>query len=224
MQPDNRDIHHASTLRGLSRPAAVSAFLFMLVTGIGYPMLTTGTARLLFPDQSQGSLIRRGGAVVGSTLIGQDFTQPWYFHPRPSATLGTDPSDPRKTVDQPYNAAASGASNLGPTSGKLTDQVKSRIDAYRLENGLTANALVPVDAVTASASGLDPDISIANARLQAKRIAGARGVPTQKIMALIAQTTTPRQWAVLGEPRINVLRINLALDASFPRAAPGQTR
>lgn len=224
MQPNNHDTHHVSTLRGLSRPAAVSAVLFMLVAGIGYPTLTTGIARLLFPDQAQGSLIHQGGVVVGSALIGQNFAQPWYFHSRPSATVGTDPTDPGKTIDQPYNAAASGASNLGPTSKKLVDQVESRIKAYRNENGLAANVLVPVDAVTASASGLDPDISISNARLQAKRVAGARGVPPQKVMTLITQHITPRQLAVLGEPRVNVLRLNLALDASFPRAASGQTR
>jgi len=218
-----QEVNHAtrdvSASRGLGRPVVVSTILFMLLTGLAYPMLTTGVARVLFPSQSQGSLIQRGDTVIGSAMIGQNFVRPEYFHPRPSATVGTDPADPSKTVDQPYNAASSGASNQGATSKKLIDQVEARVQAYRHENGLAADAPVPVDAVTASGSGLDPHISIANARLQVARIANARGIDAQKIMALIDQQLTPRQFGVLGEPRLNVLQLNLALDASSSQAS-----
>ncbi|MBO9355460.1 potassium-transporting ATPase subunit KdpC [Bordetella petrii] len=210
---------HVSAARGLGRPVVVSAVLFMLVTGIAYPMLTTGVARVLFPSQSQGSLVQRGDTVIGSAVIGQNFVRREYFHPRPSATVGTDPADSSQTIDQPYNAASSGASNQGATSKKLIGQVQARVQAYRQENGLAADAPVPVDAVTASGSGLDPDISIANARLQAKRVANARGIDVQRVMALIDQQLTPRQFGVLGEPRLNVLRLNLALDASFSQTS-----
>jgi K+-transporting ATPase ATPase C chain len=186
----------------------------MLVTGLAYPYATTGVARLLFPDQAQGSLVQRNGVTVGSAVIGQNFVQAEYFHPRPSVTVGADPADAGKTVDQPYNAASSGASNQGSISKNLVNQVDARLHAYRQENGLADDAQVPVDAVTASGSGLDPDISIANARLQANRVAKARGVAPQKILALIDQQIVPRQFAVLGEPRLNVLALNLALDAS----------
>jgi len=209
----------ASALRGLARPAVVSAVLFMLVTGIAYPMLTTGVAKVLFPAQAQGSLIQRGDSVVGSAVIGQSFAQPRYFHSRPSVTVGADPADSSKTIDQPYNAASSGASNQGSTSKKLLDQIALRTQAYRQGNGLAADVPVPVDAVTASASGLDPDISVANARLQAHRVAQARGAQPEKILALIDQQITPRQFSVLGEPRINVLALNLALDALFANAS-----
>src|SRR5262245_24042151 len=164
-----------SSFRGITWPILVSAVFFMVVTGVAYPLVTTGVANILFPDQAQGSLIVANGQAVGSRVIGQYFTKPQYFHGRPSATSGTDPADSSKTVDQPYNAAASGASNQGVVSKKLLDAVAERTKAYREENGLAADAPVPVDAVTASGSGLDPHISVANAKLQAARIASARG-------------------------------------------------
>jgi K+-transporting ATPase ATPase C chain len=203
----------ASVLQGLARPVVVSAILFMLVTGLGYPLATTGVAQVLFPAQARGSLIGRDGATVGSAVIGQDFTKPGYFHPRPSATQGTDPANPNQTVAQPYNAALSTGSNYGPTSKKLIDQVTARAQAYRNENHLSPTALVPADAVTASASGLDPDISLANAMVQVKRVALARALPEARVQALVDEQTTPRQLAVLGDPRVNVLRLNLALDS-----------
>jgi K+-transporting ATPase ATPase C chain len=200
-------------LRGLARPALVSAVLFMIVTGIGYPLLTTGVAQVLFRGHASGSLVERNDALVGSSLIGQNFTKPGYFHPRPSATTAPDPKDASQSVAAPYNAALSGASNLAPTSKKLIDQVRERVRAYREENALGNDVQIPVDAVTASASGLDPDISLANAALQARRVAHARGLSEQQVTALIDQHSTPRQFGVLGEPRINVLALNLALDA-----------
>ena len=219
-------LEHASTpsstvplMRGLGRPALVSAVLFMVVTGLGYPLLTTGLAQVLFHHQASGSLVERNGAVVGSALIGQDFSKPGYFHPRPSATTAPDPKDASKTISQPYNAALSGASNLAPTSKALIDQVRERVHAYRAENGLSGDAQIPVDAVTASASGLDPDISLANAQLQAARVAHARGLQEEQVKALIDQYSTSRQLGVLGEPRANVLALNLALDALVQQPA-----
>jgi len=209
----------APSLRALMRPALVSAVLFMLVTGIGYPMLTTGIAQVVMPSRANGSLIELHGTVIGSSQIGQDFEQPRYFHPRPSATLGTDPKDPSKTVAQPYNAALSGASNLATTSKSLISAVGERAAAYRKENGLAATATVPVDAVTASASGLDPDISVANALTQAARVAQARGMTAGQLRALVAQYTKAPQLGVLGDPRVNVLELNLALDAIAPPKA-----
>lgn len=219
------DISHSTPSlahgKGLLRPAIVSAILFMAVTGLGYPLVTTGVAGVLFPAQANGSLIERDGIAVGSALIGQHFERPEYFHPRPSATTGADPEDASKTVDQPYNAANSGASNQGVTSKKLLDQVNERVAAYRKENLLSAADPVPVDAVTASASGLDPDISLANARLQAGRVAQARGVARKDVLDLVDRLATPRQLGLFGEPRVNVLNLNLALDAA--QAAAGTT-
>jgi len=156
---------------------------------------------------------------VGSALIGQWFTQPKYFHPRPSVTTGTDPNDSSKTVDQPYNAANTSGSNLGSTSKKLIDAVAGRVEAYRKENGLGPADLVPVDAVTASGSGLDPDISVANARIQAKRVAAARGISEQLVLSLVDKQTQGPQLGVLGYPRVNVLELNLALDDLAPNRA-----
>jgi len=203
----------APSLRELMRPALVSAVFFMLLTGLAYPLLTTGIAQVLMPSRANGSLIEKDHSVVGSAQIGQDFAQARYFHPRPSATLGADPKNPAQTVSQPYNAESSGASNLAPTSKALIDQVASRAAAYRRENGLASATLVPVDAVTASASGLDPDISVANALLQAQRVAQARGLAMEPMRALVAQHTKAPQLGVLGDPRVNVLELNLALDA-----------
>lgn len=211
-----------SAFKGITRPVLISAAFFMVVTGIAYPLATTGVANLLFPDQAKGSLIIKDGKAIGSRQIGQYFTKPEYFHGRPSATSGTDPNDPSKTVGQPYNAALSGASNQGAISKKLLDAVAGRTKAYREENGLAADAPVPVDAVTASASGLDPDISVANARLQAPRVARARGLTTEKVMQLVDQNTTGRQFGVLSDPRINVLELNLALNAAAPARPAAQ--
>jgi K+-transporting ATPase ATPase C chain len=212
MQQINDTRHAGSVMAGLTRPVLASAILFMVVTGLAYPFLTTGVAQILFPAQAQGSLIADKGQTVGSAVIGQNFTQPEHFHPRPSATTGADPADPSKSVDQPYNAALSGASNQGATSKKLIEQVTARVQAYRQENGLAADAQVPVDAVTASASGLDPDISIANARLQGARVAKVRGIAPGLVSALIDQQISQRQLGALGDPRINVLQLNLALN------------
>ncbi|KVT50336.1 potassium-transporting ATPase subunit C [Burkholderia ubonensis] len=204
---------------GLVRPVIVSSVLFMLVTGLAYPLVTTGVANVLFPSQARGSLVVRDGVTVGSAVIGQSFARPEYFHPRPSATVGADPADPAKTVDQPYNAAGSGASNQGAASKKLLADIAARVRAYRQENGLAPDAPVPVDAVTASASGLDPEISIANARLQAARVAKARGVAPDRVTALVGRVAAPRQLAVLGEPRVRVLELNMALDRALGKAA-----
>ena len=204
-----------SAFSGVVRPVLVSAVFFMVVTGLMYPLATTGAAQLLFRDQAQGSLVARNGQAVGSRVIGQLFTQPQYFHGRPSATTGPDPRDSSKSVDQPYNAANSGASNQGVLNKKLLDAVAKRTKAYREENGLAADAKVPVDAVTASASGLDPHISLANARLQVSRVAKTRNVPEQDVLLLLEQDTAQRQLGVLGEPRVNVLELNLALDKAF---------
>lgn len=190
-----------ASLRSLARPALVSAVFFLLLTGLAYPLAVTGLANVLFPHQAHGSLIERDGRIVGSEVLGQAFVGPGYFHPRPS-----------QTGESPYNAAASGASNLGPTSRALVDEVGQRVLAYRHENGLADEVRVPVDAVTSSASGLDPDISLANARMQAARVARARHLDAARVLALIEAEATPRQLGVLGEPRVNVLRLNSALD------------
>ena len=200
------------SFRSLVRPVLVSTVFFMLLTGLAYPLATTAAANLLMPWRAQGSLIQRGGVVVGSAVLGQQFNRPEYFHPRPSATTGTDPADASKTVDQPYNAALSGASNFGPTNRKLIDEVTERVKAYREENGLAANAQVPVDAVTASASGLDPDISLANAQIQLKRVAATRHLPYDEVLRLLQANTSGRLLGLLGEPHVNVLQLNLALD------------
>ncbi len=212
----------ASVFGGMLRPAAVSAVFFMVVTGIAYPLATTIVAQALFPDQARGTLIEHNHHLVGSRLIGQYFTQPQYFHGRPSATTGTDPRDPAKTIDQPYNAASSGASNQGALSQALLDAVAARAKAYREENGLALDAKVPIDAVTASASGLDPDISLENARLQAPQVAKARGLPLPMVLSRVELHTAGRQLGVLGDPRVNVLELNLALDEAAPAKSPMQ--
>ncbi|WP_350023113.1 MULTISPECIES: potassium-transporting ATPase subunit KdpC [Pseudomonas] len=206
----------ALLFKGLLRPVLVSAVFFMLLTGLAYPLVTTGLANLLFPFQAQGSLVQRDGRVVGSALIGQAFDRPEYFQGRPSMTLGSDPLDPSKSVPQPYNAGASGASNLGPTSQKLVDSVAARVSAYRQLNGLAADMPVPVDAVTASASGLDPHISLANARLQLNRVARQRQMAAVDVLMLLQAHSESRTFGLLGEPRVNVLQLNLALDAQAP--------
>jgi K+-transporting ATPase ATPase C chain len=190
------------------RPAIVMVIAFTIVTGIAYPLAMTGIAQLIFPAQANGSLIERDGKVVGSTLIGQAFADAKYFHGRPSATTDTDPNDPTKTVPAPYNAQNSGGSNLGPTSKALIDRVKADVEKLKVDN----NKQIPVDLATTSASGLDPDITPAAAAFQIPRVAKARNVRESVIAELVEQHTTGRTLGVLGEPRVNVLELNLALD------------
>ena len=192
------------------RPAIVMIVVMTLITGLAYPLAMTGIAQVLFPYQAGGSLIKKDGKVIGSALIGQNFTQPQYFHGRPSATTDTDPNDATKTVPVPYKADASNGSNLGPTSQALIDRVKADTAALQAEN----HAPVPVDLVTSSASGLDPDITPAAAEFQIDRVAKARGLPADTIRQIVAQNTEARTFGVLGEPRVNVLKLNLALDAA----------
>jgi K+-transporting ATPase ATPase C chain len=186
------------------RPAFLIVIVFTLITGVAYPLLSTAIGQVAFGDKANGSLIKRDGVVVGSKLIGQTFTAAKYFHPRPSA------------AGAGYDGSASSGSNLGPTSPDLLKSVGDRVAAYRQENGLAADALVPVDAVTASGSGLDPQISIANARLQIARVARERGLDAAVVAKLVDKYTDGRQLGVLGEPGVNVVELNLALDDSAP--------
>lgn len=186
------------------RPAIVSLFAFTLLTGLAYPLVITGLARVLFPDRASGSLLVEAGRVRGSTLIGQPFRDPRYFWGRPSATAPA------------YNAADSSGSNLGPLNPSLLDAVKARIAALR-EADPTNTAQIPVDLVTASGSGLDPHISVAAARYQSSRVARARGLSLEVVESLVARHTAPRQLGCLGEPCVNVLRLNLALEAERAR-------
>ena len=197
-----------ASVASLVRPVVVSTLLFTLVCGLAYPLLLTGVAQLLFPYQAQGSLIERDGEAVGSELIGQRFTEPRYFHPRPSVTL-----DNAGENDLPYNAANSRGSNYGPTNEALIEQVRQRAADYRAENDLPSDAPVPVDAVTASSSGLDPHITPANAELQVARVAEERGVSEAEVRQLVEENTEGRLLGFIGEPGVNVLELNLALDA-----------
>ncbi|MBV9518323.1 MAG: potassium-transporting ATPase subunit KdpC [Hyphomicrobiales bacterium] len=192
------------------RPAIVLIVLMTLLTGVIYPFAITGFATVVFPHRAGGSMIMRDGNVIGSSLIGQNFTSDKYFHGRPSATNTTDPNDPTKTVDAPYNAANSSGSNLGPTSQTLIDRVKGDVESWR-KAGLTEP--IPADAVTTSGSGLDPDISPAYALLQVARVAKARNLPEDKVRALVTDAIEGRVLGLIGEPRVNVLGLNLALDA-----------
>jgi K+-transporting ATPase ATPase C chain len=193
------------------RPAIILLLLLTAITGVAYPLAMTAIAGVIFPNQAQGSLIEKDGKVVGSALIGQEFKEDKYFHGRPSATLAPDPADSTKTVPAPYNAANSGGSNLGPTSKALADRVKDDVEKLKAEN---PNAAVPVDLVTTSASGLDPDISPAAAEFQVPRIAKARNIPEEAVKKLVTENTKGRFAGLLGEPRVNVLALNLALDAA----------
>jgi potassium-transporting ATPase KdpC subunit len=193
------------------RPAIVMFALLAGVTGIAYPFAVTGIAQAVFPAKANGSLIERGGQVVGSELIGQSFASPGYFQSRPSATLGPDPADPAKTMGVPYNAANSMGSNAGPTAKTLVERVQTSVADYRQTNG-GGSAPVPADAVTTSGSGLDPHISPENAEAQVIRVASARGLPPQRVRDLVAAATQDRTLGFLGEPRVNVLLLNLSLD------------
>ncbi len=195
------------------RPAIVFVIALTLITGLAYPLAMTGVAKLVFPHRAQGSLIEQNGAVVGSALIGQEFKSERYFHGRPSATVAPDPADASKTVAAPYNAANSGGSNLGPTSKALAERVQASVAELRKENPL---ASVPADLATASASGLDPDISPEAAFFQVPRVALARKLPEGKLRELVSQQAEGRTFGFLGEPRVNVLKLNLALDALQP--------
>jgi K+-transporting ATPase ATPase C chain len=192
------------------RPAIVMMALFTGLTGLAYPLAMTGIAQAFFPHQANGSLIERDGKVIGSALIGQNFTKPGYFHGRPSATTATDPKDPAKTVPAPYNAANSGGSNAGPTAKALLERIEADVEKLEAEN---PGAPVPVDLVTTSASGLDPDITPAAALFQVPRVAKERGLPQARVRDLVDTETEGRFLGVLGEPRVNVLRLNMALDA-----------
>ena len=191
------------------RPAVVLLLLFSALTGLVYPLAITGIAQIAMPGNANGSLVERNAAVVGSALIGQNFKSDRYFHPRPSATTDTDPNDSTKTIDAPYNAANSAGSNLGPTSQKLTDRVKAGVGGWRRMAG---PGPVPADAVTTSASGLDPDVSPQTALAQVPSVAKARGLDEGQVRALVESSIERRVLGLIGEPRVNILRLNLALD------------
>ena len=195
------------------RPALVLFVALALITGFAYPLAMTGIAGVLFPRQAAGSLTLRDGTVIGSELIGQAFTDERYFHGRPSATSATDPADPSKTVPAPYNASNSAGSNLGPTSAALVERVKADIEAHRAQNP----SPVPADLVTTSGSGLDPHITPEAALFQAPRVASIRNLPEERIRALVAEHIEGRTLGLLGEPRVNVLALNLALDGVAAR-------
>src|SRR5215471_1793429 len=192
------------------RPAIILLLALTLITGLAYPIAMTAIAGVIFPKQAQGSLIERDGKVIGSALIGQEFKDDKYFHGRPSATTAPDPADSTKTVPAPYNAANSGGSNLGPTSKALNDRIKEDVKKLKAENPAMP---VPVDLVTTSGSGLDPDISPQAALFQVPRVAKARNLPQDRLRELVTQNTKGRFAQLLGEPRVNVLALNLALDA-----------
>jgi potassium-transporting ATPase KdpC subunit len=191
------------------RPAIVLVVAMTLITGAIYPFAVTGLARVMFPYQAHGSLIERNGQVVGSALIGQVFAELKYFHGRPSATVAPDPNDSSKTVPVPYNAANSGGSNLGPTSKALIERMQADVATLRREN---PDEQVPTDLVTTSGSGLDPHISAAAALFQVPRVAKARNVPEHMVRQLVRQHIDGRTLGLFGEPRVNVLALNLALD------------
>lgn len=202
------------------RPAFVLLVLLSLLTGLAYPLAMTGLAKTLFPRQAAGSLIERDGQVIGSELIGQSFTGDRYFHGRPSATSTADPADATKTIAAPYNAGNSSGSNAGPTAKSLLDRVQGDVDLLKKENpGVPKDIKIPVDLVTTSGSGLDPHITPAGADFQVPRIARTRGVAEDRLRALVAEHTEPRFLGLLGEPVVNVLALNLALDQAMPYQA-----
>jgi potassium-transporting ATPase KdpC subunit len=196
------------------RPAIILLVALTLITGLLYPLAMTGLAQVLFPSQANGSMIVSDGKVIGSALIGQQFSDDKYFHGRPSATNMPDPKDATKTVDAPYNAANSGGSNLGPTNKALIDRVKGDVDKLKAEN---ASLPVPIDLVTTTAGGLDPHISPEAALFQIPRVAKARNMPEDRVRQLVNEYIEGRTFGLLGEPRVNVLALNLALDRSAAR-------
>jgi len=196
------------------RPAIVLVVALTLITGLIYPLAMTGIAGVIFPYKAQGSMIERDGKVVGSELIGQEFTSEKYFHGRPSATTAPDPNDSSKTVPAPYNAANSGGSNLGPTNKALIERVQGDVDKLKQEN---PSAPVPIDLVTTSGGGLDPHIPPAAALFQVPRVAKARNLPEDQVRKLVDESTEGRMFGLLGEPRVNVLALNLALDRAAAR-------
>jgi K+-transporting ATPase ATPase C chain len=191
------------------RPAIVLLVALMLITGLAYPLAITGMAETIFPSQAQGSLIEKDGKVIGSALIGQNFTDDKYFHGRPSATTAPDPQDSTKTVSAPYNAANSAGSNLGPTNKALIERVQGDVDKLKAEN---PSMPVPIDLVTTSGSGLDPDISPEAALFQVPRVAKARKLPQDRVRQLVQDHIEGRTFGIFGEPRVNVLKLNLDLD------------
>lgn len=194
------------------RPAIVMIVATTVLTGLAYPLAMTGVAQALFPHQANGSLVEKDGKVIGSSLIGQNFTADKYFHGRPSATTGADPNDPTKSVSAPYNAANSGGSNLGPTNSALMTRIKGDAATLQAQN---PNVPVPIDMVTTSGSGLDPHISPEDAYFQVPRVAKARNMDEAKVKSLVDAAIEPRELGVLGEPVVNVLALNQALDASM---------
>jgi potassium-transporting ATPase KdpC subunit len=196
------------------RPAILILLLLTAITGLAYPLAMTAIAGVIFPRQAQGSLIEKDGKVIGSALIGQEFKEDKYFHGRPSATSAPDPADSSKTVSAPYNAANSGGSNLGPTSKALNDRIKDDVEKLKAEN---PGAPVPIDLVTTSGSGLDPDISPDAALFQVARVAKARGIEEARVRQLVTEHTQGRMGGLLGEISVNVLALNLALDAAVSR-------
>jgi len=193
------------------RPAVVLLVGLTLITGLAYPLAMTGIAEAIFPSKANGSMIERDGTVIGSALIGQEFTSERYFHGRPSATTAPDPADSSKSVPAPYNAANSMGSNLGPTSQALADRVRGDVEKLKEEE----KGPVPIDLVTTSGSGLDPHISPEAALFQVQRVANARNVPEANVRQLVNENIQGRLFGVLGEPRVNVLILNLALDRTM---------
>jgi K+-transporting ATPase ATPase C chain len=196
------------------RPAIVMILVMTVLTGLAYPLAMTGIAQVAFPYQANGSLIEKDKKVIGSALLGQNFTKPEYFHGRPSATTDTDPADSTKTVPAPYNAANSSGSNAGPTSKALVERVQGDLEKLKAEN---PNVAVPIDLVTTSASGLDPDLSPAAAMFQVPRVAKARNLDEGQVRRLVQLYTEIRTFGIIGEPHVNVLQLNMALDALKPR-------
>ena len=196
------------------RPAIVLVVALTIITGLVYPLVMTGIAGVIFPYQSQGSMIEQDGKMVGSALIGQEFTSDKYFHGRPSATVAPDPNDATKTVPAPYNAANSGGSNLGPTNKALIERVQGDVDKLKQEN---PSAPVPIDLVTTTGGGLDPHITPAAALFQVPRVAKARDMPEDRVRQLVDEHVEGRMLGFLGEPRVNVLALNLALDRATAR-------